>query len=262
MRYILLGAFLALFFISCKTPNRVIYNYLEDVKDTSVRGEVFIKEPIIQKNDLLSIQVYSAATDPLIDVPYNLPVMTGGASGGGGSQGGSQVGGVLVDQKGNIEFPRIGLIHAEGLNKSELADVMKARRKGQLTDPNVIIRFLNFRITVMGEVGNPGVLNIPTERLTLLEALGMAGDITEFGKKKEIKILRENNGIRKMGILDVTSEKMFESPYYQLQQNDVILVEQTRYKIRQTEQERISRQIAFATGIVSTIAVLIALFRK
>jgi polysaccharide export outer membrane protein len=258
MRYLITAIVLSLFFISCKTPNRAIYNYLEDIKDTSARGEIVIKEPVIQKNDLLSIQVYSAATDPLIDAPYNMPAMVGGA---GASQTG-QIGGVLVDQKGNIDFPRVGAIHAEGLSKSELADIIKDKLKGQLTDPSVIIRFLNFRITVMGEVGNPGVLNIPTERLTLLEALGMAGDITEFGKKKEVKILREYNGVRKMGILDVTTEKMFESPYYQLQQNDVILVEQTRYKIRQTEQQRITQQIGFATGIITTAALLITLFKR
>jgi len=131
-----------------------------------------------------------------------------------------------------------------------------------LTDPSVIIRFLNFRIMVIGEVGAPGVLNIPTERLTLLDALGMAGDITEFGKKKEVKVLREYNGVRKMGIVDVTTEKMFESPYYQLQQNDVVLVEQTRYKVRQTEQQRITQQIGFATGIITTAALLITLFKK
>jgi polysaccharide export outer membrane protein len=256
MRYILMAIILSALLLSCKTQNRVIYNYLEDIRDTSLQRDVVIKEPIIQKNDLLAIQVYSAAVDPAIDAPYNIS-----AGVAGGSQV-NQIGGVLVDQKGNLEYPRIGTIHAEGLTKSELAEVIKAKLKDQLTEPTVIIRFLNFRITVMGEVGNPGVLNIPTERLTLIEALGMAGDITEFGKKKEVKILRENNSQRKMGIIDVTSEKMFESPYYQLQQNDVILVEQTRYKIRQTEQQRISQQIGFATGIITTAALLITLFKR
>jgi polysaccharide export outer membrane protein len=92
--------------------------------------------------------------------------------------------------------------------------------------------------------------------------LAMAGDITEYGKKKEVKILRENNGTRQLGIVDVTSSKMFESPYYQLQQNDVIMVEQTRYKVRQTEQERILTQIGFVTGIISTAAIIISLVNR
>lgn len=257
MRYISLAVIAAVFFCSCKTQNKVIYNYLEDLNDTTLREPIKLHEPVIQKNDLLSIQIYSAATDPTVDLAYNMPVFQGNTS----AQS-AQSTGVLVDQNGNIDYHRIGTIHAAGLTKSQLSDTIKSKLQGQLTNPSVVIRFLNFRITVMGEVGQPGVLTIPTERLTLLEALGMAGDITEYGKKKEVKILRENDGQRKLGIIDVTSENMFQSPYYQLQQNDVIFVEQTRYKVRQTEQDRISRQISFATGIISTVAVLIALFRK
>jgi polysaccharide export outer membrane protein len=89
----------------------------------------------------------------------------------------------------------------------------------------------------------------------------VSGDIGEFGKKKEVKILREVNGQRQLGIVDVTSSKMFESPYYQLQQNDVILVEATNYKIRQTEQTRITQQLGFALSIITSIALLYNIFR-
>ena len=90
----------------------------------------------------------------------------------------------------------------------------------------------------------------------------MAGGVTEFGTIKQIKILRENNGVRQVGFLDLTSKEIFSSPYYQLQQNDIVLVDQNKYKLRQTEQQRVSQQIGFATGIISTIAVLIAIFNK
>jgi polysaccharide export outer membrane protein len=89
----------------------------------------------------------------------------------------------------------------------------------------------------------------------------MAGDITLYGKKKEVKIIRENKGQRQLGIIDVTTSKMFESPYYQLQQNDIIMVEQTKYKITQTEQGRISQQIGFALSIITSIALLYNIFR-
>jgi polysaccharide export outer membrane protein len=105
------------------------------------------------------------------------------------------------------------------------------------------------------------VHTVAVENLTLLEALAMSGDIGEFGKKKEVKILREVNGQRQLGIVDVTSSKMFESPYYQLQQNDVILVEATNYKIRQTEQTRITQQLGFALSIITSIALLYNIFR-
>ena len=239
---------------SCRSQ-RAVYNYLEDAADTSFRKSVFIAETKIQKSDLLSIQIYSASLNPTVDALYNLPVQPGSAQG-------NQQTGYLVDVAGNIELPRIGVIHAEGRTKSELESLIKSKLQGQLTNPSAIIRFLNFRITVLGEVGNPGVLSIPTERLSILEAVGMAGGVTEFGKIKEVKILRENNGVRQLGTLDLTSKNIFESPYYQLQQNDVVLVDQNRYRLRQTEQTRITQQIGFALGIITSIALLYNIFDK
>jgi polysaccharide biosynthesis/export protein len=241
-----------LFLSSCR-PQRAVYNYLEDMTDTSSKKSFYIAEPVIQKNDQLSIQITSAALDPSVDALYNQQY--------GGVSGQYQSYGYLVDQKGNIELPRIGLIHVEGITKDSLAAEIKTRLKSQLADPTVVIRFTNFRIIVIGEVRGPGVHNVAVENLTILEALAMAGDITEYGKKKEVKILRENNGQRQLGIIDVTSTKVFESPYYQLQQNDVIMVEQTKYKVRQTEQGRISQQIGFALSIITSIALLYNIFR-
>jgi len=247
---------LSLFFVSCRTQ-RAVYNYLEDVNDSSFRRSVYIAEPIIQKNDLLSIQVFSAALDPEVDALYNLPVQQNS----GGAQN-AQLRGYLVDVHGNIEMPRIGTIKAEGLKKSELENAIKERLKVQLTNPNVIVRFLNFRITMLGEVGSPGVLNVQTERLSVLEAIGMAGGITEFGTIKQVRVLREANGERQLGILDLTSKAIFTSPYYQLQQNDVVVVNQTRYKLRRTEQQRVTQQVGFVTGIISTVALVIAIFNR
>lgn len=224
--------------------------------DTSATKPVLVKETVIQKNDLLSIQVYSASAEPQIDALYNLPVLPGTAS-----QSNSQLQGFLVDQQGNIEYPRIGTIHAAGLTKNELADTIKNQLQTQLVKPSVIIRFLNYRITMLGELGNPGEINVPTEKVTILEAIGMAGGITDYGKKKEVKILRENNGERKLGIIDLTSDKIFQSPYYYLQQNDVVMVEQTRYKVRQIEQQRITQQLGFALSIITSIALLYNIFK-
>lgn len=253
--FILLITGFALSLTSCR-PQRAIYNYLEDITDTTSKTPYFVTEPVIQKNDMLSIQITSASLDPSVDQLYN--------QGQIGGQYSSQVGygyGYLVDQYGRLEIPRIGVIKAEGLTKFQLADTIKARLKDQLQDPTVVIRFTNFRVIVIGEVGSPGVKTIPVENMTLLEGLALAGDIRESGKKKEVKILRENNGKRQLGIVDVTSSKMFESPYYQLQQNDVIMVERTRYSVRQTEQSRISQQLGFALSIITSIALLYNIFK-
>ena len=247
----LVGIFL---FASC-TSRKATYNYLENITDTSFRKTVYMAEPVIQKSDLLSIQIYSEATDAKVDQLYNLSLQSGALQN-------TQQQGYLVDQRGNIELPRIGLIHAEGLLKSQLVDSVKSRLKGQLVNPSVIIRFLNFRITVLGEVRSGGVLNIPTERLNILEAVGMAGGVTEYGKMKEVKVLRENNGVREMGVLDLTSKDIFQSKYYQLQQNDVVLVDQTSYKLRQTEQQRVTQQIGFALTIITSLALMYNIFKK
>jgi polysaccharide biosynthesis/export protein len=242
------------FLSSCFTPKRAVYNYLEDIKDTTFKKNVYIAEAIIQKNDLINIQITSASLDPAVDQLYNTAQQS--------SSQNTQLMGYLVDIRGNIELPRLGTIHAEGLTKSELEQLIKEKLKGLLTQPTVLIRFLNFRITVLGEVGSPGVLTVPTERLSILEAVGMAGGITEYGTIKRVRVLRENNGIRETGVLDLTSQSIFQSPYYQLQQNDVILVDQTSYKLRQAEQQRVTQQISFALTIVTTIALLYNIFHK
>lgn len=244
-----------LFLYSCATEQRAIQNYVTDLNDTTLGVNRFMAEPVIQKNDQLSIRIFSAALDEKVDNLYN-PV----GAGQGGQ--GAAVQGYLVDQQGNVELPRVGVFHAEGLTKRQLAEQIKARLKGVLQDPSVIIRFTNFRVIVMGEVGAPGVKTVPMENLTVLEALAMAGDVTPFGKKTAVRVLRENNGQRRLGLIDLTSSKMFESPYYQLQQNDVVLVEASRYKTRNAEQQRITQQIGFALTIVTSIALVYNIFSR
>ncbi len=211
---------------------------------------------LFKKTICCPIQVYSASLERDIDQLYNLQTQ-----GGGNVQTGGSLYGYLVDQRGNIELPRIGIIHAEGVTKSQLADEVKSRLREQLTNPSVIVRFLNFRVVVIGEVGTPGVKTVNVENLNILEALALSGDITLFGKKKEVKVLRENNGKRQLGIIDVTSKNMFQSPYYQLQQNDIVMVEQSKYKIRSTEQQRVSQQLGFALSIITSIALLYNIFK-
>ncbi|GAB4093954.1 polysaccharide biosynthesis/export family protein [Flaviaesturariibacter terrae] len=245
---------LAILTASCRTQ-RVTHNYLEDIRDSSFKKEVIIAEPIIQKNDLLSIKISSASLNPETDQLYNLTAISQGT-------GLQQEPGYLVDVQGNIEVPRLGTVHVEGLTKHELEATLKAKLKDVLTQPSVIIRFLNFRVTVLGEVGRPGVLTIPTERLNILEAVGMAGGITEFGTIQRVRVLRENNGRRETAVLDLTSKKVFEDQYYQLQQNDIVLVDQTDYKLRAGEQQRRSQQITFALAIVTSLALLYNIFRR
>ena len=246
----------AAFLSSCTSQKKAYYYYLENVTDTVHHGAVKVFEPVIQKNDQLSIQVYSSATDPKVDQLYNL---TNTSTGSNTNQA---VQGYLVDQNGNIEYPRIGIVHSEGLTKEQLADTLRTRLSAELTNPSVIIRYLNFRVTVLGEVGHAGTISIPYERVNIFEAIGLAGDIPLTGKKNSVRIIREEgNGDRAVGTIDLTAKNVFESPYFYLQQNDIIMVDPTKARVRTNEETIILQRVTFALTFITTAALLYSLFK-
>ena len=259
MKLLGIGLFvvLSVHFISC-APQQKLANYLEKVSDSTIRTDVQIPELRIQKSDLLSIQVYSASTKPEIsDAIFNLPTQST-------SEGSSSSVGFLVDVNGNIEYPRIGLIKAEGLTKLQLADTIKRKineKDSVLTNPSVIIRFQNLKVTLLGEVNREGPISVPAERVTILEAIGLAGGIKEYGMKDSVMVVRELDGKRTAGWIDLTSNNLFESQYYHLMQNDVVVVEPSKRKARKTEQEVFYRQAGFVVSLITAIAVVITVFQ-
>jgi polysaccharide export outer membrane protein len=255
-RTVLLFAF-PFYLISCRSQ-KALPNYLEHDRDTVPNRSVVIPELRIQKNDNLSIQVYSASTDPKVDELYN-PRPSLSATGQGTSSG------FLVDVRGNIEYPRIGMVHAEGLTKQELADIIKKKineKDSVLTDPSVIVRFLNFKVAVLGEVKSPGVMNIPGERVTILEAIGLAGDVTDYGLKDAVKVVREVDGKREMGVIDLSSDSLFLSPYYNLMQNDVVLVTPTKKKAQKAESDIVFQRASFALSVLTAITLIYSIFNN
>lgn len=246
-----------LFFTSCTGEKIITNNYLYNIPDSTGKLMVSMPQPVIHQNDLLYIKVFSMSTKPETDLPYNLPdqntIMTTNIS---------PTSGFLVDNNGNIEYPRLGVLHVEGLTRQQLADVIKKRLETELTSPSVIVRFLNYKITVLGEVRTPGTFTAPTERITILDALGLAGDVSEYGSKTSVKIARETGDQIEIGQVDLTSNNLFSSPYFRLQQNDVVFVEQTRRKVRQQEQQNVTQQIGIATGLITTLALLLNFFTR
>jgi len=171
--------------------------------------------------------------------------------------------GYLVDNNGNIEHHRLGSLHAEGLTKNELAVEIKKRLTQPvelLANPTVIIRYLNFKVTVLGQVGREGPVSVPGERLTILEAVGLAGGITDYGKKEKVRVLREIDGKREMGIIDLSSDSLFISPYYTLMQNDVVMVEPTKQRMKEADQQRSFQKISMGLTIVAAAATLTSIF--
>lgn len=259
---IILYLIVPFYLFSCSTQQR-LRTYLQEVNDSTGKGEVRIPELRIQKNDQLHIQVYSASTKPEIsDAPYNLPTFgqqAGNQSGGAGAL----IRGFLVDVNGNIEYPQIGTIQAEGLTRLELAEVIKGKineKDTVLTNPQVIVRFINLKVTVLGEVNQQGPISMPGERVTILEAIGLAGGTTDYAIRNSVKVMREIDGKRELGFIDLSSDSLFASPYYNLQQNDVVIVDPFKRKIKRLEQADVMRQIGYGVTLISAIALLYNIF--
>ncbi len=246
---------LPVLFFSCK-PQQQLPTYLEKKTDTTgIPKTIAIPELKIQKNDLLSIKIYSTATDPRTDLVYNQEAAAGATSGGG----------YLVDVNGNIEHHRLGTIHAEGLTKLQLAAEVKKRLTQPvelLRDPTVIIRFVNFKVSILGEVNQPGTIPVQGERITILEAISLAGDVTQYGQKNTVKVIRETDGAREVGTIDLSSDKLFESPYYNLLQNDMVLVEASKMKSKSVEQAVVAQKVSFALTIVTALTALTNIFLR
>jgi polysaccharide export outer membrane protein len=185
-------------------------------------------DPTIKPDDLLSILVM--ANDEKSTVLFNLPQALGNNLYGGYALGAPTPPGYLVNSEGNIEFPVIGTIHLGGLTRTQAINIIKEKLGSYIVNPTISMRILNFRVTVLGDVRNPGTFTIPNERITLLEALGVAGDLLITGERHNILVIRDEDGKRKEYRLDLTQESLFSSPVYYLQQNDVVYVEPNRAK--------------------------------
>lgn len=254
MKYTLLLSGLIALLTSCNSGKN-IQNlvYLNNMADSAAVGVVQHYEARIQPGDRLSITV--SALNPASAAPYNLSV---GGSTTGGTTASAVMGGYIVENDGTIAFPQLGKIKAAGLTRTELTNQLSATLTKFLMDPVVLIQFLNFKVTVLGEVNSPGPVSLPEGKLTIIEAIGQARDLTLYGKRENILVIREREGRRELGRVDLTSTKVFASPYYQLQQNDVVYVEMTKEKVAAADQTTY-RNIGVITSIASVATSFIVL---
>lgn len=267
-RVVLLLTFLSLLLFSCRTIRPV--QYLQGPIDTAVLSQMQIPESIIQKGDLVGITVYS--DNPEATATFNQQMNTNlssnassgaglGVTAGATSQ---NMPGYLVNADGNIQFQSLGELQVEGLTKVQLAELLKEKLSKYLMNPYCNIRFLNYKFTMLGEVGKQGVYTIPGERISILEALGMAGDISLYGLKDSIMVVRETNGKRTFGNLDVSNPEVFTSPYYYLQQNDIVIVKANPLKpdvSEQTANRNFARAATISSILLSLTLVFIQIFK-
>lgn len=214
-------------FSSCTNTKRI--TYFQNVPDKTFFSENKQIDLPIQPNYILSITISSLNAEA--SVAFNtqnnnvskVTTVTGAST---------ELGGYLVNMNGDIELPILGTIKAAGLTKSQLKDKITNTilAKKLLIDPIVDIRFLNFEVTVIGEVARPTVITVPNEKISLLKAIGLAGDLTIYGKRENILLIRDENGEKKTRHIDLNSPDFFNSPYYYLQPNDVVYVEPNKTK--------------------------------
>lgn len=218
-------------FYSTSCVNTRKYNYFDESKDANIiPNAADTIKPAIQKNDILSIIITSL--NPEASAIFNMnPTMSAGVT---TSAGGGQLGtGYLVNEDGNVQLPILGNIKVAGLTTKMVKENITSiiLQKKLLTDPIVTIRHLNYEITVIGEVNKPTVITVPNEKISLVKALGLAGDITVYGKKDNVLLIREISGKRTVKRIDLNDPEFLSSPNYYLQPNDVVYVETNKNKL-------------------------------
>ena len=218
----------------------------------------------IQPEDLLRITVHSF--DPLAAAPFNIEpegqqnLQMVNQQGQGGSNSLELFMGYFVDQEGFIDFPVLGRIEVAGLTLEQAKFKIYELLRPYLKDAVVNMRFLNFKVTVLGEVNAPGTVRLTNKRVTLLEAIGMAGDLSDYANRTNVLVIREREGSRQYARLDLQSAEIFTSPYFYLQQNDVVYVEPIRARVA-TVADPAQRIISYASAGLSVITLIIALRR-
>lgn len=221
---------IVLLLASCGFNKQLAY-FKSNGRDTTLTVVQKDFEPIIQTGDILFIGVTSL--DPMSSAMFNFS--TTGTSSGPGMVMTSQLPqnttlGILVNTDGTIDIPKLGKVKATGKTKNQLRVALTDALLPYLKEPVVTIRFMNYRVTVLGEVNRPGTLPILNERVSVLEALGLAGDLTMYGNRNNILLIHENNGIKETKRLSINDYSIFSSPYYYLQSNDVLYVEPNKAK--------------------------------
>lgn len=241
MKYILLGVGALFFLNSCATKKEILY--FQD-SDQFNNTEINYLKPTLQPNDILKITVGALVEEAAI--PYN---RTSSNTGQGGNIERMQLEGYIVSEQNTINFPQLGLISTKDKNTRQLEEYLTKLLEdgGHLKNPTVIVRLLNAKVTILGEVKGPGTYNFTEESITLLQALGLAGDLTINGKREDIIVVRETEGVYKTAHIDLTSANLLTSPYYLIQPNDVVMVNPNGPKIK-------------SSGFVGNVGTFISVF--
>lgn len=250
MKKIYLALLVLLVFASCASRKNIVYLQPSQLDLENMQTKYV---PRIQQEDLLTITV--SAADVKATMPFNQQNVYQATAGTATDMAFKPT--YLVDAHGEIDFPVLGKIKVGGLSRLDATDLLRARLKQYIVDPGVNISFANFKITVLGEVAKPGTYTLPQERVTVLEALGLAGDMTIKGVRSNVLLIREKDGEKKMERLNLLSDSILNSPYYYLAQNDVIYVEPNGSQVRNSSLGQNTNVWISVSSIVISILTLV-----
>lgn len=243
-----------LLLFSCKPRTELVYYQNIDSLASSEQSNSY--EIKIQPDDLLLIIV--SADDPETAIPFNLSTISIPSAGSvNAAQGQQTMQSYLVDADGSIDFPILGKLKVAGLSRTEVMYLLDSKIAKYIKNPIINLRLMNFKISVQGEVTNPGTYSVSSDRVTLIEAISMAKDLTIYGKRDNILIIRELNGVKSYNRVDITKADFIYSPFYYLAQNDVVYVEPNKTKINGAAVGANTGVIISVTSLLITLVTLI-----
>jgi polysaccharide export outer membrane protein len=252
---------LILLAFSCKPREELVY--YQNIDGLAAADKLNSYEIKIQPDDLLMIIV--SAEDPESALPFNLTtisVPTPGPAGVNNFVGQQSIQNYLVDTNGIIDFPVLGKLKVGGLSRSEVTKILEDKIAKYIKNPIITIRLTNFKVSVQGEVTVPGTFSVNSDRITLIEAISMAKDLTIYGKRDNILIIREVNGVKSYNRVDITKADFINSPFYYLAQNDVVYVEPNKVRINGAAVGANTGVIISITSLVITLITLIVTTSK
>lgn len=236
--------------VSCTTTKDNNLAYFKDLAASAAGTlpEGPEREIRLVPDNELAISISSA--QPEATAMYNVPLGNPATRGVISTQGQPRLLTYIIDRQGNIELPVIGTLHVQGLTTSEVTDIIKKRVSENVHDPYVRVELLGFHVNVMGEVKSPHRIYVQSQRYSVLDALAEAGDLTEFAKRDAVTVIREQNGQKTYQRLNLADSQIFSSPYFYLQQNDVVYVEPNAIKI---DNSKYNQNNAFKLSVISTV---------
>jgi len=255
--YLLLVLFTIL--TSCVSNKKIAYfQDIQTVDQAQLENATKFIEPTIQPDDILSVNIFTL--NPQSGVVVNQAANTPALGGNTNNSLSTQNTGFLVDKDGDIEISLVGKVKVSGLTTYQARELIREKVSVYYKEPNVQLRFSNFKVSVLGEVNAPSAYTLPNEKVSILDALSLAGDLTIYGRRDNILVVRDSNGKKEFARLNLNSSKVFSSPFYYLQQNDVIYVEPNKARVSANNAAQI-QTIGVITSIISVLVVAISVFK-